>query len=198
MQSRVGDLVPKRDGHFVYESGHHGALWLDLERLCLRPERVEPLAGELAQRLRAQRPDAICGPLVEGAFVGLMVASDLGLPFTYSTPQIVEGGPGNEGGLFPVAYPIPPVLHAQLRGRRVAIVNDVINAGSAVAGTLDALSACDARAVAIATLAVYGDSAERLAKSRGVELVSLARFDSRIWTPQTCPLCAQGVPFSTT
>jgi hypothetical protein len=34
-----------------------------------------------------------------------------------------------------VKYRIPPALRSQVRGKRVAIVNDVINAGSAVRGT---------------------------------------------------------------
>ena len=36
MQGQVAQLLPSREGHFVYESGHHGALWLELERLALR------------------------------------------------------------------------------------------------------------------------------------------------------------------
>ena len=44
MQEKVAELLPKREGHFVFESGHHGQVWLDLERLFLHPERVQPLA----------------------------------------------------------------------------------------------------------------------------------------------------------
>ena len=86
MREQVAKLLPDREGHFLFESGHHGQTWLDLELLFLHPERVRPLAEALADRLSGYRPAAICGPLVEGAFVGLMVASSLGLPFTYSAP----------------------------------------------------------------------------------------------------------------
>ncbi|MGH7290549.1 MAG: hypothetical protein ACREJT_05025, partial [Myxococcota bacterium] len=106
LQRRVEALLPKRVGHFVYESGHHGRLWLDLERLFLVPERVRPLVEELAHRLRGRRIDAICGPLVEGAFVGLMLASSLGVAYTYSTP-LRELEPS---ALFPVSYRIPKPL----------------------------------------------------------------------------------------
>src|SRR5262245_1161700 len=80
------DQLPTRRGHFLLESGHHGDVWLDLELLFLRPDRVRPFAQELATRLEKHRVDVICGPLVEGAFLGLMVASEMGLPFTYSQP----------------------------------------------------------------------------------------------------------------
>ena len=55
----VARLLPKREGHFVFESGHHGQLWLDLELLFLRPERMQPLAEALADRLRAYQPSAV-------------------------------------------------------------------------------------------------------------------------------------------
>src|SRR5256885_12135660 len=86
MQELVEQLIPTREGHFVFESGHHGRIWLDLERLFLHPARVQPLAEALAHRLRGHQIAAVCGPLVEGAFVSLLVASSLRLPFTYSEP----------------------------------------------------------------------------------------------------------------
>jgi len=183
-------LLPKREGHFVFESGHHGQVWLDLERLFLHPARVQPLAETLADRLRGHQVAAVCGPLVEGAFVALMVASSLRVPFTYSEPVRDH----RTAGLFPISYPIPKALQPELKGQRVAIVNDVINAGSAVRGTLTALKECGAQPVAIATLAVYGDAASELAVKHAVALETLATFSSRIWEPSACPLCAKGVP----
>ncbi len=192
-QEQVAELLPERKGHFIFESGHHGQVWLDLELLLLHPERVQPLAEALAARLRGYQPAVICGPLVEGAFVGLMVASSLRLPFSYSEPTRNPADPG----LFPVSYPIPLPLRAELRGKRVAVVNDVINAGSAVRGTLSALKQCGAQPVAIGTLAVYGEAAGKLAAREAVPLETLASFQSRIWEPSACPLCAKGVPVLT-
>ena len=190
MQEQVAQLLPTREGHFLFESGHHGQYWLDLERLLLHPERVQPLAEELAGRLREYQIEAICGPLVEGALVGLMVASSLRLPFSYSAPARDH----RAVGLFPISYPIPKALQSELRGKRVAIVNDVVNAGSAVRGTLASLKQCGAQPVVIGTLAVYGDAARELATTHDVALETLASFASRIWEPSVCPLCAKGVP----
>jgi orotate phosphoribosyltransferase len=191
MEERVAELLPERHGHFVLESGHHGEIWLDLELLFLNPEHVRPLAVALAERLRRHRAAAVCAPLVEGAYLGLMVASSLRLPFCYSQPVRAP----EVTGLFPVSYPIPQVLERELRGKRVAIVNDVINAGSAVRGTLGALGRCGAEPVAIGTLAAYGQAARELAEGHDVALEALASFPNRIWEPAACPLCAKGVPF---
>lgn len=183
-QDQVDRLLCRRAGHFALESGHHGELWLDLERLFLDPRRVEPLARELAQRLAPHRIEAVCGPLVEGAFVALQTAAVLGVPFTYSA---YEG---------PFRYRIPDVLRTELAGRRVAVVSDVINAGSAVIGTLDDLDACGARPVAIATLAILGDAAREFAATRSLALETLASFSNTLWEPAACPLCARGVALS--
>ena len=79
------------------ESGHHGDLWLDFELLRLRPRLVQPAAVELAERLSVHGVDAVCGPLVEGAFVGLLVAAELDVDFSYSERFAQPA----EDGLFP-------------------------------------------------------------------------------------------------
>jgi orotate phosphoribosyltransferase len=183
-----------RRGHFVLESGHHGALWLDLELLCLHPAEIDPPAAALAERLRPVRPEVVCGPLNEGAFVALRVASLLGVEFAYA--ERFDGS--REGVLFPVEYRVPGLLRAFLAGRRVAIVNDVINAGSAVRGTHADLIACGAVPIALATLLVLGDSAARFAEQAVIPLLSLYRIPNEIWSPDACPLCASGVPLDRT
>lgn len=188
MHKQVLDLVSARKGHFLLESGHHGDLWLDLETLCLRPRVVQALAAELAQSLSKLGVEAVCGPLVEGAFVGLLVALQLDAQFTYSERHVSSA----EGGLFPVAYRIPAPLRAGLRGKRVAVVNDVINAGSAVMGTFADLLSCGAVVVGISALLVLGDAASTFAISKGVPLQSIAALPNNLWTPKECPLCASG------
>lgn len=192
MYDDVIALMPARRGHFLLESGHHGDLWLDLELLCVNPDPVRRLAARVAARLAPYAIEVVCGPLVEGAFVALMVAAELGVPFSYS-----ERFPRPErGGLFPVDYRVPRTLRARVRDKRMAIVNDVINAGSAVRGTLADLEACAARPVAIGTLLVLGPSASRIAADRGVALETLASLPNNLWTPAECPLCVRGVPLA--
>ena len=186
------EQLPTRQGHFVLESGHHGDTWLDLELLCLRPDRVRPFAKELAARLEKYRVEVVCGPLVEGAFLALMVASELGLSFTYSEP-LPEEKPSK---LYPVRYRLPAALSPEVHGKRVAIVNDAINVGSAVRGTFADLKRCQAEPVAIAALAVLSPWASRFAEENKVGIEILASLESEIWTPTACPLCIRGEPLT--
>ena len=176
----------------MLESGHHGDLWLDLELLCLRPDRVRPFAKELAARLEKYGTEVVCGPLVEGAFLALMVASEMGLPFTYSEP-LAEEKPTK---LYPVRYRLPPPLWAEVHGKRVAIVNDAVNVGSAVRGTFADLKRCDAEPVAIAALAALTPWVSRFAETNALGLEVLASLESEVWTPTACPLCIRGVPLT--
>lgn len=156
-QKTVAGLLPARKGHFRLESGHHGELWLDLELLCLHPQHIQGLAGLVAKRIATHRVEAVCGPLIEGAFVALMVASELGVPFVYTERFAGRGFADQEAdALFPVQHRLPQVLRCVVRGKRVAIVNDVINAGSAIRGTFADLNTCGAEPVVIAALAVLG------------------------------------------
>ena len=190
-QREVADLLPWRKGHFKFESGHHGDTWLNLELLCVHPERVEQLAVVLADCLSEQRGEVVCGPLVEGAFVAMMVARRLKLPFTYT-----ERFDSQSGGLFPVSYRLPGAQRDLVAGKRVVIVNDVVGAGSAVLGTLRDLYECGADPVAIGALAARGPAAGVLARENGLALETLALFPGDMWKPAECPLCAAGVPLS--
>jgi orotate phosphoribosyltransferase len=118
-----------------------------------------------------------------------MVASGLGVPFAYSE-RVADPA---SAGLYPVRYRLPGSLRQEVRGKRVAIVNDVINAGSAVRGTLADLKICGAETVAVGTLAVLGPPAGRFAAENHLALETLAFLPAEIWPPARCPLCAHGI-----
>jgi orotate phosphoribosyltransferase len=187
-ESLIGS-VPARRGHFVLESGHHSDLWLDLELLFLHPKLIEQSVARLSEMVRPLSPEAVCGPLVEGAFVALMVASRLDVEFCYAERFETEQA---EGDLFPIEYRVPHSLREQLRGKRVAIVNDVISAGSAVRGTYFDLLACGAEPIALGALLVLGDPTGRFVEQVGIPLISVGRHPFDLWTPSECPLCAAG------
>jgi orotate phosphoribosyltransferase len=190
MQEEVVALMAAREGHFRLESGHHGNLWLELDPLYLRPSRLRRFAGELARRLAGHGIEAVCGPLVGGAFLAQMVAQELDVEF-YFAEQFARPTPD---GLYPVGYRVPDALRPCARGKATAVVDDVINAGSAVRGAFDDLQACGARVVAIGALLVLGSPASDFAATEGVALERLANLPNALWEPSACPLCASGLP----
>lgn len=190
MKDDILNLLLVRRGHFLLESGHHGNLWLDLEALCLRPGLLLPFVTELANRLSKFDIEHVCGPLVEGAFVGLMVAAELGVEFSYAE-RVAHP---RKDGLFPAGYRIPTVLRSCIQQRRVAVVNDVINAGSALRGTFEDLRTCQADITAVGTLLTLGTAAHDFARINNVALETLGTLPNALWTESACPLCSAGVP----
>jgi orotate phosphoribosyltransferase len=189
MREELLSLLAARTGHFRYESGHHGDLWLEIPRLYRRPRRLRPFAVDLARRLAPHGIEAVCGPLIEGALLAQMVAEELDVEFSFAEQFTRSGG----DGIYPLGYRIPDALRAGLRDQRTAIVDDVINAGSAVRGALADLRACGARPVAIGSLLVLGPTASDLAASEGIPPEYLGDLPSHLWEPSACPLCASGL-----
>jgi orotate phosphoribosyltransferase len=185
LQEELIRLLSVRKGHFRLESGHHGDLWLDLDRLFLRPTQLTPFVRELAGRLSAYRLDAVCGPLTGGAFLAQAIATELDVAFCYSE-RFADSGR--------VDYRIPDAFRAAVRDRDVAIVDDVLNAGSAVRATLRDLQRCGANPVVIGSLLVLGHSTPTFTSDTTISVESVGRLPSGLWDPSDCPLCASHVP----
>ena len=191
MPDEILSLFAARKGHFRFESGHHGDLWLEIPSAYIRPDRLRPYAARLARLLDAHQIEAVCGPMVEGALLAQMVAEELGAEF-YFAEQFVRPGAND---LYPIGYRIPATLRRSIRGKRTAVVDDVINAGSAIRGAVEDLEACGAQLVAIGSLLILGLPASAFAASKRIPLETVSHLPNNVlWEPSSCPLCASGVP----
>ena len=179
-----------RRGHFRLESGHHGALWLDLDPLFGRPDAVAPFVTRLAARLRPHAPEVVCGPLLGGAFLAQWLARDLGTEFCFTERARSKG----TEGLYRAAYRLPAASRGAVKGRRVAVVDDVASAGSSLRATCAELEAHGALPVVAGALLVLGEAATAHFRSRGLALESVVRDDYPLWAPDECPLCRAGAP----
>jgi len=185
IEQALRQAVSATRGHFRYESGHHGDLWLDLDSLFLDAARMRGWAAALAAQAARLGVEIVCGPQTGGAFLAQSIAAELGLGFVHAE-RGVEGGA--------VQYRIPAPLAARLAGRRVLVVDDAINAGSAVGLTLAELRRHGAVPAGIACLLTLGEAAGRIAAAQGVTLLALAALERGMWRPEDCALCAAGVP----
>ena len=102
MPGEILSLFAARRGHFRFESGHHGDLWLEIPPAYIRPRSLRPNAARLARMLDEHRVQAVCGPLVEGALLAQMVAEELDVEF-YFAEQFIRAAAND---LYPVGYRI--------------------------------------------------------------------------------------------
>jgi orotate phosphoribosyltransferase len=188
--SCLDDLVSARRGHFRLESGYHSALWLELDALFAEPRAIAPFVAALSDKIRPHGVSVVCGPLLGGAFLAQLVAHALDVEFCF-TERVT---PADTNGLYGVRYVLPPAFHPRVRGKRVAIVDDVMSAGSALRGTFAELNAHGATTVVAGALLLLGTRGADFFSERGVavESVGTDRFD--LWPPDECPRCAAGEP----
>jgi orotate phosphoribosyltransferase len=184
MSDDLFSLMAARTGHFLLESGHHGDLWLNLDLLLLQPTRLRPFVAKLARDLSIHIVDVVCGPMVGGALVANMVALELNAMFVYAERVI--------GTQSSVTYVISDGLRTLVKDKRVAVIDDVINAGSAVRATIADLKSCGARVVAVGALLALGESAATIAQEESSALSFVAQRPNNIWLPAECPMCAAG------
>ncbi len=178
-------LARPRTGHFDLGTGYHGDLWLDLDALLLRPARLRPHVRWLGERLREHAVDAVCGPLEGGAFLAYAVADLLGVAFLagYRSP--------GEATRYHV-----PAVNDGIGGWRVAVVDDAVNAGTAVAACLEELRARGAVPAAVAALVALGEASALVPARLRIPFYPASTVPSRAWPAERCPLCADGIPFT--
>jgi len=191
-QQELFTLLTAQQGHFCFESGHHGTVWFDLNALFLKPYHLERLISALAKLLSRHNLSAICGPLEGGAFLAQTIATVLQIEFYY-TERVV---PSTPEGIYSVQYRLPKLLHHHVQDKRVAVVDDVINAGSAVQATFNELQLHGANPVAVGAFLLLGDTMTTFCTEHTIPLTYLAHQPNDLWEPSVCPLCAANIPLS--
>lgn len=183
-------LVTGRRGHFRVESGHHSALWIDLDPLFADPRALEPFVRAIVGLVATHAPQVVCGPLVGGAFLAQLVARALDVEFCFTEREL----DASSSALYRAAYRLPRGFVRRVRGGRVALVDDIMSAGSAIVGSIAALRSAGAEPVAAGALLVMGSIGEERVRAAGVPVVAVSREPYELWLPAECPLCARGVP----
>lgn len=190
MQEQLEQLLSGRRGHFLMESGLHASAWYELDRLMADRERLRPFVSELALRLSRHGIGAVCGPMTGGAKLAAMIAMELGIPGFFAE----RFAPEDTAGLFRVSYRVPAAQREKLAGRRCAIVDDAISAGSALRGTYADLLACGAQPVVCGSLFLFGHAIDSFVREHALAVETIAPLDFDMWLPEACPLCRQSLP----
>lgn len=189
VESQVIELARPRRGHFDLGTGYHGDVWLDLDALFLRPSLLRPHVRWLAARLLGQHADAVCGPMEGGAFLAQAIADVLGTAFL---PAYRRPAPRPEDV---TAYRLPRVPGG-IGGWRVAIVDDAVNAGTAVQACFRQVRDSGAIPVAAASLLSLGQASAMVKAAMSVPFYAAGEIPGQTWPAGKCRLCASGTPLT--
>lgn len=130
--------------HFVYASGEHGNGWIAKDLINLDPRRPYRLGAMLAEAIfrRGIEADVVCGPAIGGVICSQYTALALGIKSVFA--ERVET---TQGEIFELKRKHSQVIH----GKRVLIVDDVVNTGYSSKLVMDAVRSAGGYIVGLAT-----------------------------------------------
>jgi len=172
-----------RDSHVVYTSGRHGSAYVNKDAVYPHTERVRELCSMMAELARPLRAEVVCGPAMGGIILAQWTGHALGLPAVYA-----EKAPG--GGMV-----LTRGYDGLVRGRRVLVVEDVLNTGGSLADTVRAVAAAGGTVAGAVALCNRGGVT---AEAVGVPVLhALVEVTLDSWAAEECPLCERRVPINT-
>lgn len=185
---RLTELGIIRKGHFVLASGQHSEQYIDKNTILIRPSLLSWYCHEVASRVSKHRPDFIIGPVLGGALIAHRVAEHLTGIRDDGGPLALFADKQQDG-----SYELRRGFGEYVRGKTVAVVEDVITTGSAVRKVIDAVKTAGGRVACVTSLCNRGgvmglDDVENFSV--------LMEFTVDAFPADACPLCSTNIPIS--
>ena len=178
------------DDHFVYISGDHGSGWIDKDAIYPHTDRLERLCRDLAGTVRGWGVEAVCGPATGGLIVAEWTAHELGALSIFA-----EHDPAPADAELRGRFVLRRGYDRVVSGRRVLVVDDIVNTGLSLRQTAEAVRCAGGDVVGAACLVSRGNVA---AAGLGVDhFPYLLEYKIPAWPASTCRLCQAGVPINT-
>jgi orotate phosphoribosyltransferase len=179
--------------HFVYISGQHGSGWIDKDAVYPHTERTSALGALIAQAVAGERIEVVCGPATGGLILAQWVAHHLGVLAVFGEHGEIPEDQHHAKGKRP--FVIKRGYDRLVSERRVLVVDDVVNTGFSIRGTIEAVRSHAGIVETAASVCNRGALApERIDVERLIDLTDI-ELDS--WPRDQCPLCRDGIPVNT-
>jgi orotate phosphoribosyltransferase len=164
------------EGHFRLSSGLHSAGYLQCALVLQHPAQAEPLGRALADAVRSFAPTVVLSPALGGLIIGHEVGRALGVRAIFAERQ--DGVMTLRRGF-------------TLAGDdRVLVIEDVVTTGGSTRETMAVAAAAGATVVGAGAIIDRSGGALSL----DVPFRALVALTVATYPPESCPLCAAGVP----
>jgi len=168
-------------GHFRLTSGLHSAAYLQCALVLQHPRIAEDLGRRLAQAITAlvqpEPVDVVASPAIGGLIIGHEVARALGTKFIFAERDTSGKMTLRRG------FEVAP-------GETAVVIEDVITTGGSTREVIESLRARGARVLAGGSIIDRSGGKVDL----GVPRAALDTLVVDSYPPESCPLCAQGIP----
>jgi orotate phosphoribosyltransferase len=168
------------DGHFKLSSGLHSSRYLQCALYLADPTRAEAAGRQLAARLKSAAAQLVVAPALGGVVIGHEVARALeDVPFFFTERS--EGAMTLRRG-----FRIEP-------GSRVLVVEDVVTTGGSTREVMSAVTQEGAVVVGVGAIVNRSGSKNPFTP---LPFTALLTVDVPTYQPESCPLCASGIPLT--
>lgn len=162
------------EGHFILSSGLHSPKYLQCALALQNPKDAAVFGQAIAERFAGQEIDTVASPAIGGLVIGFAVAQALNVRFIWTERQ---------DGVMTVRRGF-----TLKEGERILVVEDVITTGGSTRECIAALESHGAKVAAAASMIDRSNGAANV----GVPRISLVSLEVQSYSPEDCPMCANG------
>lgn len=177
------------DQHFVYAKGGHGPKYINIDPALPDIEFIDTIGRLLAQPFIVSKVDTVVAPAIGGIPLAYATARRFG-QMLHDTPKAVWADKVKVDGQNDFAFERDGFMR-QLSGKRVLVVEDLLNSAGSVMQVVAHAREAGAEVVGIAVVCNRGPET---AKSLGVPLHAIETVKFDMFDAADCPLCAAHVP----
>lgn len=163
------------EGHFVLSSGLHSSQYLQCALALQYPADALVFGQAIAEKYLDAGVETVASPAIGGLIIGYAVAAALNVRFIWTERQ--DGVMTLRRGF------------AIREGEPILVVEDVITTGGSTRECIAALTNSGAKVIAAASIIDRSNGVADV----GVPRTSLTSLDVPSYSPDGCPMCAQGI-----
>ena len=167
------------DGHFLLTSGLHSPHYVEKFNVLQHPAYTAQLCAAMAEKFKDAAIETVVGPVTGGILLAHETGKSLGTRAIFT--ERVDGKMTFRRGF------------SLREGERVLIVEDIVTTGGSIKEVIEVVKAAGAVPVAVSMLV---DRSGGKANFGDVPHTALLTMEVETYTPETCPLCAKGVPMT--
>ncbi len=164
------------EGHFLLTSGLHSPVYWEKFHVLQHPRYTEQLCNLISQHFLESGIEIVAGPTTGGIILAHEVGRQLNVRSLFAEKE-------GDKRAFKRGFGVNP-------GERVLVVDDILTTGKSLREVLDLVREQDG---VVAGIGVLVDRSEQ-EHDFGAPLFSCLRSKTITYKPETCPLCAAGIP----
>lgn len=167
------------DGHFLLTSGLHSPHYVEKFNVLQHPEYTAQLCAAMAEKFKDANIETVVGPVTGGILLAHETGKSLGTRAIFT--ERVDGQMTFRRGF------------SLREGERVLIVEDIVTTGGSIKEVIEVVKEAGAVPVAVSMLV---DRSGGKANFGDVPSTALLTMEVETYTPESCPLCAKGIPMT--